>query len=160
MQAVRGILDKPGWVTEGVHLGWTDDLLKAAEIVVWLDYLDWRDAAQRIVKRFVAGALEEMHRQRGLRKLIRFRDYLRQFRGLLRAIPETRRYYETPLGRAPDAVGWEPTRALTATGLLAGDPKLVHCREANDLRQFIRHLERSVALSSPIDAPGHDRSSC
>jgi hypothetical protein len=31
------ILDQPGFVTEGGFLGWTDDLLAAADVVLWLD---------------------------------------------------------------------------------------------------------------------------
>lgn len=37
MRAVHEILDKPGWIAEGGHVGWTDPLLDAADIIIWLD---------------------------------------------------------------------------------------------------------------------------
>lgn len=37
MQAVREILQHPGWVVEGGHVGWTEPLLDAADAIVWLD---------------------------------------------------------------------------------------------------------------------------
>jgi len=158
LRAIREILAQPGWVTEGVHLGWTMELLTAADVVVWLDYVDGGLAARRIIRRFLASAVEEMHRQPGLRKVIRFRDYLYQLRGLLRAIPETLRYYRTGADHDTKPTDRE-SRALAAAGLRSGDPKLVHCREANDLRRFIYFLEQSTAANSPSDRPNPFRSS-
>jgi adenylate kinase family enzyme len=37
MAAVREILQQPGWVAEGGHVGWTEPLLDAADIIIWLD---------------------------------------------------------------------------------------------------------------------------
>jgi len=37
VQAVREILQLPGWVAEGGHVGWTEPLLDAADVIVWLD---------------------------------------------------------------------------------------------------------------------------
>jgi adenylate kinase family enzyme len=37
VQAVREILQQPGWVVEGGHLGWTEPLLDAADVIIWLD---------------------------------------------------------------------------------------------------------------------------
>jgi adenylate kinase family enzyme len=37
MQAVRDILQQPGWVAEGGHVGWTEPLLDAADAIIWLD---------------------------------------------------------------------------------------------------------------------------
>jgi adenylate kinase family enzyme len=36
-RAVREILQQPGWVTEGGHVGWTEPLLDAADDIIWLD---------------------------------------------------------------------------------------------------------------------------
>ncbi len=47
---VSAIAAQAGWVTEGVFLGWTDELLRAADLVLWLD-VPWRAAAWRIVAR-------------------------------------------------------------------------------------------------------------
>jgi len=35
--AVRDILKQPGWVVEGGHVGWTEALLDAADVIIWLD---------------------------------------------------------------------------------------------------------------------------
>jgi adenylate kinase family enzyme len=37
VQAVREILRQPGWVVDGGHVGWTEPLLDAAHVIVWLD---------------------------------------------------------------------------------------------------------------------------
>jgi hypothetical protein len=37
VEAIDKILQQPGWITEGGHLGWTEPLLEAADIIVWLD---------------------------------------------------------------------------------------------------------------------------
>jgi adenylate kinase family enzyme len=37
MQAVRQIVQQPGWVVEGGHVGCTEPLLDAADVIIWLD---------------------------------------------------------------------------------------------------------------------------
>lgn len=37
VQAVREILQQPGWVAEGGHVGWTEPLLDASDVIIWLD---------------------------------------------------------------------------------------------------------------------------
>jgi adenylate kinase family enzyme len=37
MRAVGEILQQPGWVAEGGHVGWTQPLLDAADAIIWLD---------------------------------------------------------------------------------------------------------------------------
>jgi GTPase SAR1 family protein len=34
---VEEILQRQGWIVEGGHLGWTEPLLDAADIIIWLD---------------------------------------------------------------------------------------------------------------------------
>jgi uridine kinase len=34
---LAGILEQPSFITEGGFLGWTDDLLEAADLIIWLD---------------------------------------------------------------------------------------------------------------------------
>src|ERR1700736_4856420 len=36
-RAVEEILQQPGWIVEGGHLGWTEPLLDAADAIIWLD---------------------------------------------------------------------------------------------------------------------------
>jgi len=35
--AVQEILEQPGWIAEGGHVGWTDPLLEAAGMIIWLE---------------------------------------------------------------------------------------------------------------------------
>jgi len=34
---IQQIVRQPAWVTEGGHLGWTEPLFAAADVIVWLD---------------------------------------------------------------------------------------------------------------------------
>src|SRR5690348_5630431 len=38
--AVGSIAKGNAWITEGVYLGWTDELLQRADLIIWLD-LPW-----------------------------------------------------------------------------------------------------------------------
>ena len=68
---VSRIAAQPGWVTEGSFIGWTDELLRAADTIVWLD-LPWRIAAWRVLIRHMRASLAGTNRHRGLLKLWRF----------------------------------------------------------------------------------------
>ena len=83
------------WIVEGIHLGWTEPLLRAADAVVWLDTVSARDAVLRVIARFVTDALKEARRRRGIARFTRVRDYRRHLRDLARAIGEIGRYHET-----------------------------------------------------------------
>jgi adenylate kinase family enzyme len=133
--AVREILASRRWIAEGIHLGWTDDLLQAADVIVWLD-VSWRDSIRRIVKRFVQQAVAGARREKGLRKVTRFRDYARQLRWLLRAIPEARSYATARSTGDEHAL----TRAATRVRLMAYPEKLIHCQSSSDVEEAVRHL--------------------
>ncbi len=75
---VRTIAAQPGWVTEGVFLGWTDDLLRAADVILWLD-IPWRVAAWRIVPRHVRATLAGTNRHPGVLRLLRFLRVARRY---------------------------------------------------------------------------------
>ncbi|HEY8292076.1 MAG TPA: hypothetical protein VIG44_06295 [Thermomicrobiales bacterium] len=123
---VRRIAAEPDWVTEGIYLWWTDELLRAADVVVWLD-LPWRIGARRVVIRHLRASLAGTNRHRGIRKLLRF----------LRA---TRRYYHSkspPLSPDDDAA---TSRAATVAALAEHGAKVVHCRRPADVRNTARAL--------------------
>jgi adenylate kinase family enzyme len=134
--AVRAILTSDRWIVEGIHLGWTDELLQAAEVIVWLDHVSWPGSSVRIVKRFVQQAVAEARRQRGHRRFIRFRDYARQLRWLLQAIPESRGY-ATETSTDDDR---RISRASTRERLQAHSAKLIHCSSASDVEEVVRNL--------------------
>lgn len=68
---VQRILAQSGWVTEGIYLSWTEELLCRADAIVWLD-VPFRMAAWRIVKRHIMADLRGNNRHPGWRRLFRF----------------------------------------------------------------------------------------
>ena len=47
---IHNITIQPAWVTEGIFLFWTDELLRAANYIVWLD-MSWHLVLKRVVAR-------------------------------------------------------------------------------------------------------------
>lgn len=145
LQTIAGIVATPRWVTEGIDLSWTDPLLQEADLIVWLDYVSSRLAARRIVVRFVSNALAEARRQKGLKRFLRFRDYARHLRELVRAMPDTRDYYrKAPQTGDGDAV----SRTATAAALRPYASKVVHCRTARETGIMLRMLEKTAGPAS------------
>src|SRR5437764_13201087 len=53
---VAQIARQDTWIVEGIYLGWTGELLRAADTIVWLD-LPWRIADWRILVRHMRRSL-------------------------------------------------------------------------------------------------------
>lgn len=138
---VSRIAAQPAWVTEGVWLGWVDELLHAADVVVWLDAVTAQTALQRCLGRFAHDSWQETKRQPGARKVTRFGDYWRNLALFSRSVYHDWMYYtlpaQTPLGMDARAA---TTRAATAQHLTAFAGKLVHCRSAADSDTFCRRV--------------------
>jgi cytidylate kinase len=143
---VDAILASDGWITEGVHLGWTEPLLQRADVIVWLDSNSWPRAAGRILRRFVVGAWREARARRGRERFTRFWDYTRNLRSLGDALVETRRYYTADgmKDRRPRSPTLD-TRIATRDQLEAYSARIVTCRDAQDAEAFAR----SLAFSAP-----------
>jgi adenylate kinase family enzyme len=139
LESVHGIAVQPQWIAEGIFLGWTSELLRAADIIIWLDHVLWYGAAWRIVARFVRGGVEEAKRQPGLRKINRFGDYRRNLRQLGQALRSSRAYYEST-ARSDDAGDWINSRAATALCLRPYWYKVIHCQNADELRHLVAAL--------------------
>ena len=148
---VAAILTSDGWVTEGVHLGWTDPILQQADLVIWLDYVTWSRASRRIMQRFVGGAIREMRSRPMRERFTRFGDYARNLRRLGGAIRESRHYYrpadvatsegsDLPLRDVAAVPGKSGTWTLTANAVAPYESKLVHCRKPSDVDQLLRQL--------------------
>jgi hypothetical protein len=147
---VAGILASGGWIVEGVHLGWTDDLLDAAEALVWLDHRRWWQNSALVVRRFVREALVEVGRQKGLKKFTRFGDYARHLKELARAIPDARHQEH---GASAGSVG-TPTRSEIALRLATVHGKVIHCRTSREVRALLDGYQDQTAVRSrPISAP-------
>ena len=134
---LEAILADDRWITEGVHLGWTDALLERADVIVWLDYVSWPRAARRIVRRFVSGAVYEMRTRPGREKVARLGDYARSLRSLGGALSQSRQYYgsdpdqpaspDFPRSDIPAPVSETlDSRRATLPALDPYDAKLVH----------------------------------
>ncbi len=123
---VRRIVGQPGWVTEGIFLWWTDELLRAADVILWLD-LPWRIGARRVVIRHARASIAGTNRHRGIMKLLRF----------LRA---TRQYY----GAKPPPTGPDDDRATscgtTVVALAAYADKVIRCRRPADVRVLMKRI--------------------
>jgi adenylate kinase family enzyme len=112
--AVQRIAAEPAWVTEGIYLGWTDLLLEAADLIIWLD-LPWYIALPRIVRRHIQASVRGTNRYRGMRRLLRFLEW-------------SAAYYR-PMSRAQiDALSEESLHSRAAT--------------ARHLRPYVRKLTR------------------
>lgn len=122
------IIEQPRWVTEGAFLWWTEPLLEAADLIVWLD-LPFRITGWRIVKRHVQLNLAGTNRHPDTGKLVRFlyRVWERQSR-------------QTPLiPSAPDDDG-ATTRMAEAEVLAAHADKVIRCSGPADVARLKAQL--------------------
>lgn len=90
---VRAIADQPQWVSEGIFVGWTQPLLEKADLIIWLDYLNWRGAVLRLLRRTIRGAVKEMQARQGTERFLRFKDYWRHTRQLVSVVVASREYW-------------------------------------------------------------------
>jgi hypothetical protein len=135
------------WVTEGIHVGWTDELCRRADLIIWLDQVGWPTALARVVRRFSRSALQET-RERGLRGIVRPRSYARHLAELFRAGRDIRGFDRT--GAADTGDGG--SRAATAAQLAPYATKVVHCRSRDDVEGLIARIARPVG-SRPAGSP-------
>jgi hypothetical protein len=89
----REISETPEWISEGIFVDWADPLLQRADVIVWLDYLSWHRAAYRIVVRTLRGAVREARLRRGSGRFLRFSDYGRNLKQLIRVLIQSREYW-------------------------------------------------------------------
>jgi glycosyltransferase involved in cell wall biosynthesis len=146
---VHEIAGTPAWITEGIHVGWTEELFREADVIVWLDQRSWRRSAGRVVRRFVAGWLAE-NRRGGVAHLFRSRSYGRHLRDLVTAVRDIRRY-ETA---AQPTVNDSGNRNATLEQVRPYGFKLVRCRNPSDLDEFVASV---LAGSAPGTGPDDPR---
>ena len=104
---VQEIVDEPAWIVEGGHLGWTEPLLAAADVIVWLD----PQLRVLLYRHWVR------HRHRGLQWLVRY-GWAWQVRWYFQS-------YRHDLAPATDTT---ITRAATVVALEPWAHKTRHCR--------------------------------
>lgn len=166
---VRAILDEDGWITDGVHLGWTEPLLARAELIVWLDVAAGPPAAARITGRFLDGAWAAFRGRTWRERIAAVPGHARHARDLVGAVLDARRYERAasvaPDGTLPPPVDPEGTldsRAATATALADHGDRVVRCTtfaEADALVTRLAALSWDVladpgTAAAPEDAAG------
>jgi adenylate kinase family enzyme len=140
----REIASTPRWITEGIFIGWTQPLLEEADLIIWLDYVSWRNAAARIAIRTFSGALQEMKVRRGSDRFLRIGDYRRNLEQLFTVLTTSREYW----GPATGAARYPATREELEGTLHQYAGKVVHITQKRDAKTVIELL-RSKA--PPVD---------
>jgi hypothetical protein len=115
---LTAILREPSFITEGGFLGWTEDLLDAADVILWLDpplgELVWRH-----IRRFA-------HEPRRLPSLLRFQI----------------QSYRRPPGSGPAKDAPDQTRSGIERALIPRRAKVVRARRAVTVDEIAAYLER------------------
>ena len=127
---IRHIAARPGWVTEGVFLWWIDDLVEAAEAIIWLD-LAWSFVVWRIIVRHFKLSLAGKNRHPGLLKLLSFLGWTRGY--------YTTRIYIPPCTSDDDGA---TSRLATARYLNAHQAKVILCRTPADVAKVVCKVSR------------------
>ena len=139
------ILAQPAWVTEGYFLWWVDELLAAADAVIWLDPPLWR-----VLPRLIVREIHQDWRGRGQHSLGGRLINLKHLAGFLLW---TLRYYCSPrpaLPQAPDD-DLAVRRVSTAARLASLGDRLLH---GHDRSRIVALLAGSESL--PAAAPQAD----
>lgn len=143
---VHEIAVQPRWIAEGIFLDWVEELLRAADVIVWLDGVLWKEAAWRIVARFAHFAWLEVKRQRGARKFLRFQDYRLHLGQLIRVLFTSHGYYHRALVQANGNLR-DVTRAATSAALAPYQSKVMHCRTRADLQAILSENTRAASTA-------------
>lgn len=124
----REIAIRPSCIAEGIYLWRIDDLLDAADIIVWLD-APWRVAARRIVRRHVLATLKGANRHPGMLRVLAFLLWARS-------------YYVSPSSRTQAALDDDGavTRFHSAHVLVAHTDKVVRCSSSSEVDAFVANI--------------------
>jgi adenylate kinase family enzyme len=134
---VHAIVSRPAWVTEGLFVQWTDELMTQASIIVWLDHVNWERSIWRITNRFVKLAVREARNRKGLQKFTRFPDYRRHIKQLVQTLFASRAYYGGYPSRSTRRI---ESRPITAAFLKPYKNKVVHCYNDESVDAFIEYI--------------------
>jgi len=115
---INSITAQPAWVTEGIFLTWTDELLRAADLIVWLD-LSWPRALTRIMMRRFRRSLARENPPSGILKQLQFLRYIGSYYCSKKQVE---------------------TRIFTARHLELYKDKLSHCRCPSDVEALIADI--------------------
>ena len=117
------------WVAEGSYLGWTEPLLRRAELIVWID-VPWRVASYRIISRHIKATVTRNNRFPGWRRLYRFWRW-------------SSRYYHDKNPAGLNAYGVPNTKAAEVEHLAPYQDKLVVCHTQNEAEELVAQRSAS-----------------
>jgi hypothetical protein len=125
---VARIAGQAAWTAEGIYLRWTEELLREADTVIWLD-LPWRIAAWRIIARHMRRSQRGRNRYQGIGRLIAF-------------VLWTGRYYwykgpPLPIPGYADVA----TRAATEQFLAPYTSKVIRLKHPRDVNDLVARME-------------------
>ena len=137
------------WITEGAFLWWTQPLMDAADLIIWLDIDRWT-ATRRLVRRYLSERLAELRKRRRPAEIVGWfrHPYLRS---TLAFGKWTWRYYDplTPVVSPLGANLEELSRTATTCALAAYEDKVIRITRpapaADICRLVIRELEGRYA---------------
>lgn len=130
LKDVRQIVSQPAWVSEGGFIWWVDDLLRGADIIVWLD-LHWILCYRRIVLRHIRADIARNNSHPGFLKMLRFAKGARP-------------YHLNPIPAIPSAADDDSSsRAAVAQVLGPYSHKTIHCRCPADVVGFLSRMKTS-----------------
>jgi adenylate kinase family enzyme len=136
---VSRIAAQSAWITEGNYLWWTEELLRRADMIIWLD-IPWRVAAWRIIVRQIRKGLTNPTHQPIGHKLYRFIGF----------VYRQSKYYLSSTLAERDTLNDDSAKnyVTTAEYLASYIDKLVHCCSSPEVEAFltgIREDRNSIA---------------
>ncbi len=139
---IHRIAAQSGWITEGIYLGWTDELLRTADIIIWLD-IPWRSAALRLIIRYVWFGLTNPSSKPIRYKLVGLIRYLWH-----EILWNERKYYQDSSiidpGTQSDANA--KNRATTTRDLARYGDKLVRYCTPSELEKFLSSIKQEADI--------------
>jgi adenylate kinase family enzyme len=139
---IQRIASQPAWITEGIFLVWTEELLRLADFIVWLD-MPWHLTLRRtIARRFQWTVTEANPPPSGIGRQWGFLKYM-----II--------YY---FGKNKI-----DTRVFTAEHVQKYHDRLVHCRRPSEVEAFFQYilLQRSASNQQcPAEVCGKEVRPC
>lgn len=129
----QALAERPRWIAEGIFIGWVEPLFERADVIVWLDQVSWGQAARRIATRWVSQAVREPATRRGTERFLRFGDYARHTRHLVRVLITSREYWGND---GPHR--YPVTRAQLREALAPHDHKVIHLTGPDETEAMLR----------------------
>ena len=134
---VHSIATSNAWITEGVYLGWTDELLQLADLIIWID-IPWYIVTWQQLVRFVWLCLTQPSSRRVIQKVALLIHFL--FRYLMGGM----KYYLDRTILFKDGAIQDTNaknQASTIQCLAPYADKLVHFRRTSEVANFIASLK-------------------